>query len=1014
MSYRLTGSVRMTCALNMRSIGFTLIASLAALSMGLSLSARARSAATRRAFADPNGVLRWQDDKREVALFGVNYYPPFAIDYNVLEDRKIDHKAAIRQDVAHFVRLGLSSIRLHCWDREISDRQGNLVDNVHVDLLDYLLARCKDNGIYALLTPIAWWQSATGKVGFSNFWSMPEMTSNPDAWKAQTNYLRQFVNHVNRYTGLAYRDDPGIIAFETINEPIYPPGLPDAKVVEYIDTLVRAIRSTGCRKPVFHSYFCNRLKAVGASEADGITFGWYPSGLASGRTLTANFLSQVSDYPGMRDPALASKIKAVYEFDAADIHSPYIYPAIARTFRTGGCQIANQFQYEPLCIGAWNRNWQTHYLNLCYTPNKAISFAIAAEVFRRVPRGRQFGGYPENSRFGSFRVSYEEHLSELAADDAFLYSNNTGTRPPAPEKLTRVWGCGSSPIVTYGGTGAYFLDKQQDHTWTLDVYPDAVVVADPYTGGLNEKVRILWCPHEMTVRLPGLGPLFHVSRTTAPAARAESADGRFTVSPGQYVLSTRDDVRVSQPPFIAPPASNAPPAVRIEAPDQWREGTPMPVRTSVACPGVRSCTLFFRSPDAKVFAKIATARIGPYHWRTDVPETMLDPGIAGYYLSIEADRTYWFPGGRTEPPMPAKTRPPVSLMTVRGDAVIPKVSYGGPKGKTARARIVPGRDKGKYALRIEADGFGPPPSCAGIRRPADAVPRTDLSDCNAVRFLVRGDPNTAAVEIGLPQKDGNAFGWNVPVCPVWNEVTVPLRKLHALWSTKSAAPDPAQIEEVSIIFGAWLMEDVADRPHWIEVQSVELVPRTPRWEVRVLARTAPVVLLSAATHPVRLAGGRYRARAVAGMDRDVRAVRFSVTGFDPAPDCRSLKVPVESDVPVAKGRLAHATHVVLKARAGTPRSKAVELVLIEKDGAPWGTVVPLTSEWRAIRIPLSSLRYFKHWNPPCQNRGGPNDRFHPDNVGRVSLCFGAFLYPDTFDRPQAIEIQDVSLTGDGG
>ena len=72
-------------------------------------------AANRYMFVDGNGVLRYRDDaQEEVALFGVNYYPPFAIDYAALKQRGIDHKEAIRQDLAHFQRLGLTALRLHC------------------------------------------------------------------------------------------------------------------------------------------------------------------------------------------------------------------------------------------------------------------------------------------------------------------------------------------------------------------------------------------------------------------------------------------------------------------------------------------------------------------------------------------------------------------------------------------------------------------------------------------------------------------------------------------------------------------------------------------------------------------------------------------------------------------------------------------------------------------------------------------------------------------------------------
>ena len=72
-------------------------------------------AANRYMFVDGKGVLRYRDDaQEEVALFGVNYYPPFAIDYAALKQRGIDHKEAIRQDLAHFQRLGLTALRLHC------------------------------------------------------------------------------------------------------------------------------------------------------------------------------------------------------------------------------------------------------------------------------------------------------------------------------------------------------------------------------------------------------------------------------------------------------------------------------------------------------------------------------------------------------------------------------------------------------------------------------------------------------------------------------------------------------------------------------------------------------------------------------------------------------------------------------------------------------------------------------------------------------------------------------------
>ena len=96
----------------------------------------------------------------------------------------------------------------------------------------------------------------------------------------------------------------------------------------------------------------------------------------------------------------------VYEFDAGDVMQPIMYPAMARSYRTAGFQWATQFAYDPLYTAYGNTEYQTHYLNLIYTPAKAISLLIASEVFHQVPRGKSYGGYPADTLFGDFRFFY--------------------------------------------------------------------------------------------------------------------------------------------------------------------------------------------------------------------------------------------------------------------------------------------------------------------------------------------------------------------------------------------------------------------------------------------------------------------------------------------------------------------------------------------------------------------------------------------------------------------------------
>ena len=104
--------------------------------------------ADRLAKVDAEGVMRWTDDGSEVALFGVNYYPPFTVDYKSIKEKGLDFSQVMREDVAHFRRLGLTCIRIHCFDRQFSAHDGAFLNNHHVALLDELIDLCAKNGIY--------------------------------------------------------------------------------------------------------------------------------------------------------------------------------------------------------------------------------------------------------------------------------------------------------------------------------------------------------------------------------------------------------------------------------------------------------------------------------------------------------------------------------------------------------------------------------------------------------------------------------------------------------------------------------------------------------------------------------------------------------------------------------------------------------------------------------------------------------------------------------------------------
>ncbi|MBO7654041.1 MAG: hypothetical protein J6U40_03885, partial [Kiritimatiellae bacterium] len=166
--------------------------------LGMALSLPGRESGFARVDAD--GVMRWEDSGGEVALFGVNYYPPFTVDFYQIARMGLDHKAVMRQDMAHLRRLGLDCLRIHCFDRQFSREDGSLIDNIHLELLDDLIALCAESGFHIFLTPIAWWggTSWVGEtVGFSDRFTMPQMTADREAWQIQARFLKAFAEHRN-------------------------------------------------------------------------------------------------------------------------------------------------------------------------------------------------------------------------------------------------------------------------------------------------------------------------------------------------------------------------------------------------------------------------------------------------------------------------------------------------------------------------------------------------------------------------------------------------------------------------------------------------------------------------------------------------------------------------------------------------------------------------------------------------------------------------------------------------
>lgn len=503
-----------------------------------------------RIIIDENGIMRYASSGEEVKGFGVNYTVPFAHAFRSAKKMGIDPLNSIDQDVYHFSRLGFDLYRVHVWDTEISDTRGNLILNEQLDAFDYLLKKLADRNINYVLTPIAFWGGGWPEPdlptpGFSAKYGKENCLTDPMAIKAQENYLTQFMNHVNPYTGVAYKNDPRLLSVEISNEPHHRES--NKQVSAYIDKMVRAVRKSGYENPIFYnvSHSVHLAETYFNADIQGGTFQWYPTGLGYQRELDGNFLPNVDRYDIPFDSIIqeTKKAKLVYEFDAADIGKSYIYPAMARSFRTAGIQIATHFSYDPTFLADVNTEYNTHHMNLVYTPQKALSLKICSEIFHEIPVYQDFGSYPHNNTFGQFSVSYDNDLAVLNHPEKYFYTNATTAIPVDPSKLKEVAGFATSPIVSYNGTGAYFLDKLEDGIWRLEVMPDALIIKNPYgRNSLDKQVAaIQWNIRNMAIQLDDLGEDFQINPFNDDNDfTPEVVGSSFPIYPGVYLLTKKN------------------------------------------------------------------------------------------------------------------------------------------------------------------------------------------------------------------------------------------------------------------------------------------------------------------------------------------------------------------------------------------------------------------------------------------------------------------------------------------
>jgi len=621
---------------------------------------------------DKNGRMIWNKNGQEAFFWGVNYTTPFSHAFRQIGRVGVDREKAVDADAYHLSRMSANAYRIHVWDVEISDSIGNLLENDHLEIFDYMIYRFQQRGIYIFLTPIllggnGYPEPNEPLKGFSSKYNKGNAYTDPNAIACQERYIKQFISHVNPYTGKAYKNDPMVLGFEVCNEPS---NSRRPETTAFIKRMLAAIRSTGCMKPIFY----NVTQSIGLLEdfikggTDGVTFQWYPSGLVAGREVEGTYLPHVDiyDMPFKNEKYFLNQARLVYEFDPADIGRSYMYPPTAISFKEAGMQFVAMFAYDPVAIAKSNTEYQTHFLNLAYAPQKALGYKIASEIFRDPQFKRDRINETKPFEMKGLKISYTEDLAEMATGDSFFYTNNTSTTPPNSSTLKSIAGYGTSPVVSYKGRGAYFLDKISNGVWRLEVMPDAIWVRDPFSRATPriDNVVIKWNKYAMAVDLPDIGKIFNIKGINEGNDYSSVAKGGvFSITPGAYILSAKqitDDIKktkvgaVTADEFYAPEESNNNFYFLHTSPEIISEKQPVEISVTIVSPPspVRMLTIqpsVIGQPGFGRFRPllIQMDKVDPYKYKAKIPDSVITRGTLRYTISIEYEngKTNIWPGG---------------------------------------------------------------------------------------------------------------------------------------------------------------------------------------------------------------------------------------------------------------------------------------------------------------------------------------------------------------------------------
>jgi hypothetical protein len=430
-------------------------------------------------------------DGNELSLWGVNLQPCLSWEYNSLFKLigvplvSDTLKKATADALDEIIKMNSNVIRVHLTPTDFTDSEGNLVETIYLDQLDYMVAEAEKRGMY---TSISFLNPGMGydidmvdppapsfvEGSFLTGKKSKDIVVDPDMRVKSKVFIQQLLNRTNTYLGKTYKGTESIALWEIVNEPTYfsldavtetvyyeafqtwlkEKGLEESKenyatyrhdlVLSYINFMYDAVRETGAVHPIvwncnWHNMIKNHkdvFDAVAKSKVEVVSFCNYLGQNLPKRPYRTNpvdlsrhdFTDHLKQcytnenwYKWALRPDFMKKAKIVYEFETFYNYSGYLYPAIADFQRSMGVQMSTMWHYSMPRYAPYRNG--SHHLSYTSTPHKAASYALAGEVFNSLPLYHAYDTARTIEKLTeNYMFSYKKDLSIYSSDELYAYS----------------------------------------------------------------------------------------------------------------------------------------------------------------------------------------------------------------------------------------------------------------------------------------------------------------------------------------------------------------------------------------------------------------------------------------------------------------------------------------------------------------------------------------------------------------------------------------------------------------